>query len=288
MILSGLTLSARVMRLLVIMAATLPLAGISSFEALFAPKAELWPRWQVHDASSTAQIDHAAWSSLLERYLKSSDDGVNRFDYARVSDEDQAALQVYIDSLTTLPIDSYNRSEQLAYWINLYNALTVQVVLTHYPVESIRDIDISPGWFSDGPWDKSLVVVAEEELSLNDIEHRILRPIWRDPRIHYAVNCASIGCPNLQPTAFTGSNAEELLEKAAREYVNSSRGVRISDNGLIVSSIYVWFQEDFGDDAAVITHLAHYAEPRLAAMLLANPTITDHDYNWRLNDASNY
>ena len=198
---------------------------------------------------------------------------------------DRVALSRYTATLAALPIDDYSRAEQMAYWINLYNALTVQVVLTHYPVDSIRDIDVSPGLFSDGPWDRPLLTVAGEDLTLNDIEHRILRPIWRDPRIHYAVNCASVGCPNLQPVPYTGSNLEALLEGAARAYVNSPRGVRVGRYGLIVSSIYVWFQDDFGTrDDDVIDHLARYAEPELAAELRRVGKLADHSYDWSLND----
>jgi hypothetical protein len=160
------------------------------------------------------------------------------------------------------------------------------VVLSHYPVASIRDIDVSPGLFSDGPWDRALVTVAGEALTLNDIEHRILRPIWRDPRIHYAVNCASIGCPNLQAAPFTAENTEALLESAARSYVNSPRGVSFGETGLVVSSIYVWFQDDFGDnDAKVIAHIERYAEPELAERIRQAPRLSGHAYDWELNDA---
>ncbi len=267
-------------------AAALPLMGFTSFEALFAPRAELWPRWQAHDPNSKEVIDHDAWGRLLAAHLHVENDGVNRLDYAGVTTADRMALDDYITSLAALPIDTYNRAEQLAYWINLYNALTVQVVLGHYPVDSIRDIDISPGLFSDGPWDRPLATVAGEALTLNDIEHRILRPIWRDPRIHYAVNCASVGCPDLQSQPFTGTNIEELLDAAARSYVNSSRGVRVRNDGLVVSSIYVWFQEDFGSgDEDVIDHLARYAEPKLAAALRQAGKIVDHTYDWSLNDS---
>lgn len=263
----------------------LPLAGFGSFEALFAPRADLWPRWQRHDPNATAEVDHDAWGRILNTYLRAGDDGVNRFDYASVTMADRVALNRYTAALATLPIEDYNRAEQMAYWINLYNALTVHVVLTHYPVDSIRDIDVSPGLFSDGPWDRPLLSVAGEDLTLNDIEHRILRPIWHDPRIHYAVNCASLGCPNLQPEPFTGSNLETLLEGAARAYVNSPRGVRVGRYGLVVSSIYVWFQDDFGtSDHDVIEHLARYAEPELAAELRRVGKLADHDYDWSLND----
>jgi hypothetical protein len=265
---------------------TLPLAGFVSIEALFAPKADLWPRWEAHDPDSTAEIDHEAWARLLRAHLHAGADGVNRFDYAAVTGADRVALGRYIAALAALPVDDHDRAEQMAYWINLYNALTVHVVLTHYPVDSIRDIDVSPGLFSDGPWDRPLVTVAGETLTLNDIEHRILRPIWRDPRIHYAVNCAAIGCPNLQPVPFTGANTEGLLEQAARDYVNSPRGVEVRPHGLVVSSIYVWFQGDFGtSDDEVIDHLIRYAEPGLAAQLKVAKKLAGHRYDWSLNDA---
>jgi hypothetical protein len=264
----------------------LPLAGIASLEALFAPKAELWPRWQAHDPASGETVDHAVWDRLLGRYLARDETGLNRFDYGAVSAADRSALDGYLAALAARAVGHLNRDEQRAYWINLYNALTVQVVLAHYPVESIRDIDISPGLFASGPWDKALIAVEGEDLTLNHIEHRILRPIWRDPRIHYAVNCASVGCPNLQTRAFTAANTEALLEAAARDYVNSPRGLVLADGGLTVSSIYVWFNEDFGgSDAGVIAHLARFAAPELAARFSGVTAIAGHAYDWRLNDA---
>ena len=132
-----------------LIAVTLPLAGFASIEALFAPKSDLWARWQAHDPASQATVDHAAWGRLLETYVRAGEDGVNRFDYAAVTTADRAALGRYIMGLAALPVDDYGRPEQLAYWVNLYNALTVRLVLDHYPVRTIRDIDISPGFFAD-------------------------------------------------------------------------------------------------------------------------------------------
>lgn len=173
----------------------------------------------------------------------------------------------------------------MAYWINLYNALTMQVVLEHYPVDSIRDIDISPGWFSDGPWGAKLVGVEGEQLTLDDIEHRILRPIWQDPRIHYTVNCASVGCPNLALEAYTTANYNELAEAGVRAYINSPRGAVVDKGRLKVSSIYAWFKTDFGGtDASVIQHLRQYAEPELAAELDGVKKISDDFYDWSLNE----
>ena len=262
------------------------LGGIASIEALLAPKSELWPRWETHDPTSTATIDHSLWDRLLKRHVRPDAAGINRVDYRALAGTDRQTLDVYIAALSTVDIDTYSRPEQLAFWINLYNSLTLQTVVQHYPVGSIRDIDISPGLFSDGPWGKALVEVKGEPLTLNDIEHRILRPIWNDPRIHYAVNCAALGCPNLQQAAFTGDNSETLLDSAARDFVNGSRGVALDRGRLIVSSIYVWFQDDFGgNDEAVIGHLRRYAAPELAAALKGKTGLADHRYDWTLNDA---
>ncbi|HEU4342701.1 MAG TPA: DUF547 domain-containing protein [Candidatus Binatia bacterium] len=250
-----------------------------------APKAELWPRWQKHDAASTARIDHGAWERFLKKYLVAPHpSGINRVRYDAVTPEDRSALKTYLTSLQNLAISSYNRAEQKAYWINLYNALTVDLILSRFPVQSIRDINISPGFFARGPWGAKLLNIEGEKLSLDDMEHRILRPIWKDNRVHYAVNCASLGCPNLQPVAFTGSNTEALLERAAREFINHPRGVTVKNGKLRVSSIYIWFQEDFGGSAEdLMEHWQEYADNALANILRNYTGGLEHDYDWRLN-----
>jgi hypothetical protein len=252
-----------------------------------APKADLWPRWQKHDPASTQAIDHKAWDAFLKKYLVAPHpSGINRVSYAKVAPEDRTALVKYVRRLESVVISSYARAEQRAYWINLYNSKTVELILTRYPVKSIRDINISPGLFSSGPWGAKLMTVEGEKLSLDDIEHRILRPIWKDNRIHYAVNCASLGCPNLQPGAYTGENTEALLDKGAREYINHPRGVIIKNEKLHVSSIYVWFQEDFGGSAeGLMSHWAKYADKALADALQNYSGGLEHDYDWQLNDA---
>jgi hypothetical protein len=252
-----------------------------------APKADLWPRWEKHDPASTQSIDHSLWDRFLKKNLVSPHpSGINRVRYASIAPEDRKALKDYLKNLQSLPVSSYNRAEQRAYWINLYNAFTVDLVLSRFPVASIRDINISPGLFARGPWGAKLLIIEGEKLSLDDIEHRILRPIWTDNRVHYAVNCASLGCPNLQPAAYTSENTEALLEKGAREYVNHPRGVVIKNGKLYVSSIYVWFQEDFGGSAeGLMEHWAKYANQKLADALQNYSGGLEHDYDWRLNDA---
>lgn len=251
--------------------------------AMAQPKSVLWDFWSPHDPGSSTSVDHAQWSAFLGVYLNVQPGGVNLLDYAGVSSADRAALNAYLDRLAAVEVRSLNRDEQMAFWINLYNALTVKVVLDHYPVDSIRDIKLSRGLFSSGPWQAKLLVVEGQELSLDDIEHRILRPIWNDSRIHYAVNCASIGCPNLQPVAFTADNLEELLERGAREYVNHPRGVSLDGNRLTLSSIYSWFSEDFGGEPGALEHVASYLDSGAEAVRAYRGRVR-YDYDWSLNE----
>jgi len=250
-----------------------------------APKADLWAVWQKNVEQSGDQLDHSGWQKFLDSHLQSGNDGITRLDYAGVSESDLNLLGQYLTQLQHTPVSSLNRDQQRAYWINLYNAGTVWVILRHYPIASIRDIDISPGWFSDGPWGKKLFKIEGKAVSLNDIEHRILRPIWQDPRLHYALNCASLGCPNLQQQVFTVENSEALLEQAATSFINHQRAVNVINGELEVSSIYRWFKEDFGgSDRAVIHHLMQFAKPVLAAKLSKFNEIDDYQYDWSLNE----
>ena len=175
--------------------------------------------------------------------------GIYRVRYQAVKSEDLKILKGYLQSMRGVAISTYNRAEQKAYWINAYNALTVELILSRYPVASIRDINISPGLIERGPWGAKVFSGEGEKVSLDDIEHRILRPIWRDSRIHYALNGASLGSPNLQPAAYTNENTEALLERGAQDFINHPRVVTIQKGKLQVSSLYIWFQEDFGCDA---------------------------------------
>ncbi|MGI9290637.1 MAG: DUF547 domain-containing protein, partial [Gammaproteobacteria bacterium] len=178
----------------------------------------------------------------------------------------------------------YNRAEQQAYWINLYNALTVEEILANYPVKSIRKIDSAI--LGLGPWNKPVVTVAGIGLSMNDIEHRILRPIWRDPRIHFVVNCASLGCPNLVAEAYTVANTERLLESGGREFINHPRGAAFDKKGrLQLSSIFNWYDTDFGENQQQrLDYLARFAEPELAAQLSGYTGKIRYDYDWALNE----
>lgn len=248
-----------------------------------APKADLWNFWLAYNKDNSNSVSHDDWDQLLTSYIVERD-RIAYFDYGNVSASDRTALNVYIKRLGATKVRSLSRDEQLAFWINLYNALTVQVILDNYPTESIRRI--SPRIFPPGPWGVPLITIERQPITLDDIEHRILRPIWRDERIHYAVNCASISCPNLTARAFTAQNTEELLERAAEYYINHPRAVSMDQGKLHVSSIYRWYSDDFGgNDKAVISHLMRYAAPQLRRELSTISQISHHSYDWALNDA---
>lgn len=251
----------------------------------------LIPAWDASDESNSTEIDHGAWQEILDGYLSIGASGINRVDYAslKASEADNARLSDYLAHLQGLDPRQYSRLEQKAYWINFYNALTVRVVVDAYPVDSIREISESllavGGLIPIGPWGDIRANVAGLDLTLDDIEHGILRPIYRDNRIHYAVNCASIGCPNLLPTAFTAENMELQLEAGARDYVNHPRGVDFVDEDFIViSSIYDWWVADYGgSEDGVMDHLVRYADEELAENLRNFAGAVEYDYDWNLN-----
>ncbi|MCY4155040.1 MAG: DUF547 domain-containing protein [Gammaproteobacteria bacterium] len=250
-----------------------------------AQQAQVIEKWNVSDAANTAVINHAAWQELLDSYLKTDDpSGIHLFDYGalKANEADRKKLSAYLKSLAGVDPRNYSRNEQMAYWINLYNALTIFVIVPRYPVESIKDI--KSGVIDFGPWNLELFPLQGDKLTLNQIEHGILRPIWQDPRIHYAVNCASLGCPNLAAQAYRADNLEQLLEQGATDYINHLRGARVDNGKLVISSIYDWFEEDFGGNAAgVIAHLKQYARPELAGELENFDKFDDY-YDWKLND----
>ncbi|MEF1308497.1 DUF547 domain-containing protein [Vibrio mytili] len=253
------------------------LCTLFSCAVFAAPKAELWPYWNQSDEANPTHVSHQEWQQILDNYLVTQGENT-LFRYRSVSTADQTKLKRYIQRLSNLDPRQYRKAEQYAYWVNLYNALTVDLILDHYPIQSITKLG---GLFSFGPWDDEVVSINGKSLTLNDIEHRILRPIWQDPRTHYAVNCASLGCPNLQQQAFTANNTQVLLDNAAKAFINSDKGVSIQGNNAQLSSIYDWFAADFGGEAQVFDHIRKYA-PQYNSF---SGRVT-YDYDWSLNQAN--
>lgn len=255
----------------------------SVFSLHAAPQAELWDYWDSHNPESKQSVSHQKFQLFLDNYLKTDNSsGINTLSYESVIEADHKNLASYIEDLERITVTSLNRDEQMAYWINLYNARTILLILDKYPVKSI--LDIKDNVFAFGPWDMKLLEIEGKLLSLNHIEHNILRPIWQDKRIHYVVNCASMGCPNLQARVFRAENLEEQLEAAVYDYVNHPRGVRFKGKKLIISSIYDWYKVDFGSTReSILSHLSDYAEPDLKKRLELYESNLSYDYSWNLN-----
>ncbi|MEM6745945.1 MAG: DUF547 domain-containing protein [Pseudomonadota bacterium] len=226
-------------------------------------------------------VDHGAWDRFLDRYIV-REGGSGLVAYADVTDADHASLKAYLSALQAIDPTALSRDEAFAYWVNLYNAGTVDLILDNYPVRSIM---LLLSGVQPGPWKRSIFVVDGHRLTLDQVEHSILREFWDEPRVHYALNCASIGCPDLARDPYTGRHLDAMLTAAARGYINSYRGVRVEDGKLFASSIFKWFGEDFGDtDEEVIAHFIKYAEPGLADQLRNFDRIDRDGYDWRLNE----
>jgi len=251
-----------------------------------AEKPNLMERWQVNDSLSHREVNHGAWQTLLDRYLVNSGNGETGFDYGAVSEEDRQALQEYIAMLGRVDVDRLNHNEQMAYWINAFNALVVAIILEDYPVRSINDIGGS--FFSPGPWKEKRFRVYLIDLSLNDIYHRILRPIWEDNRIHYALSCGARGCASLAAKAYAGKIIEEDLEVAKSAFINDGPAVlQIREDGLTLSRIYDWYGADFGNsEEEILGHVKHQADGDLALRLAPVREISSYGFDWALNDAS--
>jgi hypothetical protein len=254
----------------------------NSFAFTIFDDSEITEFWSNSSSTNEFKVDHSAWDRLLNRYIAVSD-GVNLFSYADVTPDDLNLLDNYLNQLQMIEVRDLQIEQQYAYWINLYNATTVKIILRKYPVKSI--LDISFDLLSSGPWQEPLLKVEGQPLSLDDIEHEILRPLFKDNRIHYAVNCVSLSCPNLQRVAFTAENLEELLEQSAQQYINHPRGVSIRGGSLAVSSIYDWYREDFGDsEQELINHFLVYANDDLKMKISSADGISDYVYDWALNE----
>ena len=234
--------------------------------------------------SGDATFDHSAFDAILKAHVKPDEEGYNRVDYASLK-ADGDALDAYVAALEAATPSSLSEDEAHAYWINLYNAKTLDVVLDAYPVKSIRRINLGGALFKPGPWSKEILKVEGVELTLDDVEHRIVRALFEDPMSHYALNCASYSCPNLAATAYTGENLDGLMEEGGRLYVNHPRGVSVSGDRITASKIYDWYAEDFGGESALKAHWVSLASPEKAARI-EGAEIRRYTYDWDLNDVA--
>ncbi len=235
---------------------------------------------QTSQTSSVEQM-RAVYGNILRKYTTNRN-GINLIAYGSVTQDDKAKLKTYIASLEARGTEGLSRDEQMAFWYNLYNAKTIDVILDAYPLKSIRKL----GALNSGPWDKkNMNVKGYGAMSLNDVEHETLRKNWKEPRIHYAVNCASIGCPNLKATPWTAQTLEADMQQAAIDYINHPRGFRVENGKVRASKIFDWYKQDFGGNkAGILAHARQYARGDLKTALDSASTINGFDYDWDLNE----
>jgi hypothetical protein len=238
--------------------------------------------WNQFDATSMEKIDHSLWQLILDDYLVEDQSGINLFDYEGLAYDDNKSLVQYLEKMSQIDPRKFSLSEQMSYWINLYNGLTIQVIVENYPIDTINSLGGSI--VNKGPWDDPVIQINGRELTLNDIEHRILRPIFGDYRIHFAVNCASIGCPNLASTAYSADNIDALLTRSAKEYLTHPRGLRFDGQTLHLSSLFEWYQDDFGNDfESMLKTLSQHTAKDISNRLQNHTGEPSYYYDWSLN-----
>ncbi len=218
---------------------------------------------------------HPNFSRLLSTYVH---DNLVDYEAWSANADDEAALARYIADLAALDPADWPRQEALAYWLNLYNAVTVKLILDHYPLDSIKDIG---GFMKKSPWKRDLVTVAGKPLTLNNIEHDVIRPTFGDPRIHFALNCASLGCPPLGAAAFDPDQLSAQLDAACRLALNRERWVRVDGDEVSLTKIFDWYGQDFQvDGGTVLTFIRNY---RTEPFPDGEPKVRYMSYDWQLN-----
>ncbi len=226
-------------------------------------------------AENTQNPDHGIYAELLAMYVQN---GV--VNYAGFK-KDEKKLDRYLEIFEFTDVHKLSRDEQMAFYINAYNAWTIKLILSGYPeVESIKDL----GGFFSGPWKKKFVRLNGSIVTLDHVEHEILRPTYKDPRIHFAVNCASKGCPPLIAEPYDGIRLDEQLDRSTRAFINDPKKNYLAGDQLYVTSIFKWFSEDFNDD--VIGFFIKYADEPLKKQIQARQDqikVKYLDYDWSLN-----
>lgn len=247
--------------------------------------------------SGAAAFDHSAWDELLDRFVSPTQGGNSTaIDYTGIA-EQRGRLQDYLDRLSDVEpevFSSWSESERLAFLINAYNAWTVELILTEYPdIASIRDMG---GWFAS-PWKQAIAPLLGEKRTLDEIEHEMIRGSgkFNEPRIHFAVNCASIGCPALRTEAYVAHELEAQLEAQTQDFLSDRSRNAWRDDALYLSPIFKWYREDFEtgwrNTNSLAGFLTRYADAlglskdQEQALLDGQVPIRYTDYDWRLNDS---
>ncbi|MFK7905591.1 MAG: DUF547 domain-containing protein [Chitinophagales bacterium] len=235
------------------------------------------PKYKI--ASKSEPITHEIWDSLLKKHI--TDEGLVNY---KGFQEDRKKLDTYLQKLSVHhPNDkNWSQKEQLVYWMNAYNAFTIQLILDHYPLESIKDVVSGPSIaFISSPWDIKFIDIEGAKYDLGNIEHNFLRKRFEEPRIHFGINCASISCPNLPQFAFTVEKVDEQLDELARLFINDSSKNKINADKIEISKIFNWFGGDFKTNGTLIEYLNQYSKTKINT----DAKVSHLDYDWNLNEA---
>ena len=212
---------------------------------------------------------HSGFNALLAKYVSAT--GKVNYDGFKT---EKSKLDEYIKLLAeNSPTEKWTKNEKLAYWINLYNAATIQLILKNYPVKSIMNIN------NGKAWDLKFVKSGDKTLTLNQIENEIIRPTFKDARIHFALNCAAQSCPKLLNAAFYAHILDKQLDTATKKFINNSVKNQISENSVKISKIFEWYAVDFGEQKGLIDYLNKYSNTNISS----KAKISFIEYNWDLN-----
>lgn len=226
-------------------------------------------------AEGQPPVDHSIWGELLKKHVSGAS-----VDY-RGFKKDEQRLDQYLAVLSETRIKELSGNEQFAFYINAYNAFTVKLILTRYPgINSIKEI----GSFFTNPWQKKFIPLSGRTVTLDYIEHEVLRPKFKDPRVHFAINCASRGCPPLRCEPYEAKKLEEQLDEQAAAFINNPDQNFLKDNRLHLSKIFKWFEEDFNDKP--VRFVRRYAQPGLKEAIDAagdDLKVSYLPYDWSLN-----
>ena len=228
--------------------------------------------------TNSRPVSHEMWDALVAKHVQ-ADGLVDYKGFIRDSND----LNKYLKLLESAhPNDkNWTRNEQMAYWINAYNAYTVQLIVRNYPVAGIKDIKKGVA-FINSVWDIKFIHIQGFTYDLNNIEHNILRTVFKDARIHAAINCASYSCPKLLNKAYTPDKLDAQLDSAMRGFINDPSRNRISAQKAEISEIFKWFKGDFERDAGSLREFLN----RYSTVKITDKTEMSHiDYDWRLNEA---
>ena len=263
-----------------------------------APGADPIQQFAPGKPGSGRKLDHSHWAAILDAVVVTdARTGRRQIDYGRLNNTGSELLDRYIRVLQKIRVTSLNNREQLAYWLNFYNAASLRFV-----IEEFRRMHGVQGEFAsrnpwsgkklkverfylgkNNPWKEQSFTVEGSRLSLNDIEHRILYALWDNPLVMYGLSCPARGCPTLQPEPFVAEAVEAQLKLAAREFAGRRDCVQVKGGRLEVSSLYVWHGDLFGGETGVLSHLRETTGPQVSGALAGIGEIHDDDFNWRLN-----